>query len=358
MSFRAERGAWDMRLLVTGGAGFLGYHLARRLSEQGHRLALVDVGPFEAGEYPSGVEFLRADVRDARRLSEIFEGRGIEAVVHAAAALPLWPRKDIFETNVNGTRNVLEVALGHGVRRVVFISSTAVYGVPEKHPICEDDPLVGVGPYGESKIIAEEVCAESRERGLVVPVIRPKTFIGTGRMGVFGLLYEWVREGRRIPIIGRGTNRYQLLEVEDLVDAIELALTRPPGKANDVFNVGAKEFGTVDDDVGELCTYAGTGARVMHTPAGTVKLALRILERLRLSPLYKWVYDTADRDSFVSTEKIERVLGWKPRYSNAEALTRSYQWYLDHYEEIKGKHGVTHTVAWSGGMLSLIKRIV
>lgn len=351
-----------MRVLLTGGSGFLGYHVARRLGEQGHQLALLDVQPLpggvDAGEYPSGLDFFRADVRDARRLSEIFEARAIDAVVHAAAALPLWPSRDIFETNVNGTRNVLEVALRHGVRRVVFISSTAVYGVPERHPICEDDPLVGVGPYGQSKIIAEKVCAESRERGLIVPVIRPKTFIGTGRMGVFGLLYEWVREGRRIPIIGGGTNRYQLLEVEDLVDAIELALTRPPGKVNDFFNVGAREFGTVDDDVGELCTYAGTGARVMHTPAGPVKLALRVLERLRLSPLYKWVYDTADRDSFVSTEKIERVLGWEPRYSNAEALTRSYQWYLDHYAEIKGKHGVTHTVAWSGGILSLLKRIV
>ena len=124
---------------------------------------------------------------------------------------------------------MLAAALDAGVRRVVLISSTAVYGVPERHPIDEDDPLVGVGWYGESKIEAEHLAAEFGRRGLDVVVIRPKTFIGPERLGVFEILFDWIREGRRIPILGDGDNLYQLLAVEDLVDAVVRCVRRPVG---------------------------------------------------------------------------------------------------------------------------------
>jgi nucleoside-diphosphate-sugar epimerase len=344
--------------LITGGAGFLGYHLAYGIADRAANLTLVDVAPFVSQEYPNGCEFVQADVREAAAINQALASDRYDVMIHGAAALPLWKREDIYAVNVDGTRNVLEAALAHGVKRAVFISSTAVYGVPKKHPIEEGDPLVGVGPYGESKILAERVCEEYRSKGLCVAIIRPKTFIGTGRLGVFAILYDWVRSGVRIPVIGSGTNRYQLLEVEDLVEAVWLACTAPAEKANDTFNVGAKRFGTVQEDVGALCEYAGSGARVMSTPAWLVKVLLRFFEILKLSPLYKWVYGTADRDSFVSTEKIEETLGWSPRYSNAEALIRSYEWYLDHYAEVEQAVGITHRVAWKQGVLRLFKRLL
>jgi nucleoside-diphosphate-sugar epimerase len=243
----------------------------------------------------------------------------------------------------------------------VYISSTAVYGVPEKHPLVEDDPLVGVGPYGESKIAAERLCAEARLQGACVPVLRPKTFLGTGRLGVFQILYDWVHDGKRIPVLGSGHNRYQLLEVDDLCDAIWRAATAPRALANGVFNVGATRFGTVRDDVGGLCAHAGSGARVLPVPAWPAKAALRALEVVHLSPLYRWVYGTADKDSFVSTERIQQALGWAPRYSNAEALVRAYDWYLAHREEVAPDTlgtGVTHRVAWDQGALKLLKQVL
>ncbi len=345
-------------IIITGGAGFLGCHLAAGLAGRAGRLTLIDVAPFVADEYPPGAELVQADVRDAAALGQVVAAHPCDVVIHAAAALPLWTREDIFGVNVEGTRNVLAAALAYGVKRVVFISSTAVYGVPKKHPIEEDDPLIGVGPYGESKIQAERLCEEYRIKGLCVPIIRPKTFIGTGRLGVFAILYDWVKSGVRIPVIGSGKNRYQLLEVEDLVEAIWLACAAPAEKANVAFNVGAKRFGTVQEDVGALCQYAGSGARVMATPAWLVKALLRFFELVKLSPLYKWVYGTADKDSFVSSERIERALGWSPRYSNAEALIRSYQWYLDHYTEVEQAVGITHRVAWKQGVLKLLKRLL
>ena len=345
-----------MRIAITGGAGFLAYHVTQRLHQEGQAVVLIDIAPFPEGDYPQDVTHMQADVRDATALREHLAGTDV--IVHAAAALPLWKRADIYSTNTGGTQAVLSAAQAVGVPRVVYISSTAVYGVPEKHPLEETDPVEGVGPYGESKIQAEGLCAIARESGLCVPVLRPKTFIGTGRLGVFQILYDWVANGKRIPIIGNGHNRYQLLEVEDLVDAIWRAATAPAGRANATFNVGAARFQTVREDVGELCAYAKTGARVLPTPAPLVTTALQALEAMHLSPLYKWVYGTAAKDSFVSTAKIEAALGWQPRYSNAEALIRSYQWYLDHAAEIAGATGVTHRVAWSQGALGLVKRFL
>src|SRR5207248_5466585 len=115
--------------------------------------------------------------------------------------------------------------------------STAVYGVPKVHPIDEEFPLHGVGHYGESKIDAEGVVREAMRRGLEAVIVRPKTFIGPERLGVFEILFDWIREGRRIFVLGDGSNRYQLLAVEDLVDAIVRAADAPV--AGETLNVGA-----------------------------------------------------------------------------------------------------------------------
>jgi nucleoside-diphosphate-sugar epimerase len=345
-----------MRVLITGGAGFFGFHMANKLIQHGYEVRLLDIADYIEEDYIGPVAFHKGDVRDREVVDRVM--RSADAVIHAAAALPLWPRREIFSVNVEGTRTVLESAQAHGVPRVVFISSTAVYGIPRKHPILEDDPLQGVGPYGESKIQAEQVCQSFRERGLTVAVIRPKTFIGPGRLGVFQILFDWVERGKPIPIIGSGRNRYQLLDVDDMTDAIVLALTVPAEQANDTFNIGAERFGTVWEDVQALCDHAGTGARVWPLPARPVKAALALFEALHLSPLYRWVYGTADKDSFVAIDRAKAKLGWRPRYSNAESLIRTYEWYLSHPVEIAGKTGVTHRVAWDQGILRVIRDLL
>lgn len=348
------------RILVTGGAGFLGFHLAQQLPSRGVAfMAFNDIAPFFKDEYPEGSLLVNVDVRDKEAMRALIKDNNIEIIVHAAAALPLWKKEEIMSTNIQGTRNVLELAKELGVERVIYISSTAVYGVPEKHPLIESDPVVGVGAYGHTKIESERLCAEYREAGMCVPVIRPKTFIGTARLGVFQILYDWVDSGKRIPVIGNGENLYQLLEVTDLIDAIFLAGDADPQLANDVFNVGAQHYDKVKLDVGSLCDFAGNGARVQPTPAKLVKGALAVFEFMKISPLYKWVYGTADKDSFVSTEKIEKQLGWKANYSNEDALIASHRWYLEHKEELEHvKSGVSHRVGWDQGVLKIIKRFL
>jgi nucleoside-diphosphate-sugar epimerase len=293
------------------------------------------------------------DIRDRAAVDQAMDG--VDLVVHTAAALPHYRREDIFTTDIDGTRTVMQSALDHGVQRAVHISSTAVYGIPDHHPLVEDDRLQGVGPYGEAKVHAEQVCLEFRERGLCVPIIRPKSFIGPERLGVFALLYDWAHEGRGFPMIGSGANRYQLLDVADLCDAIILALTLDAARVNDTFNIGAREFTTMREDYQAVLDDAGHGKRIVPLPAAPVIWTLRVLELLRLSPLYKWVYETAATDSFVSIEKAERVLGWNPRYSNKDALVRNYRWYVEHLDSFAGQSGVSHRVPWKQGILALAK---
>jgi nucleoside-diphosphate-sugar epimerase len=238
------------------------------------------------------------------------------------------------------------------VQRVVFISSTAVYGVPEKHPIEEDDPLVGVGWYGESKIDAEALC---RVAAVDTTIVRPKTFIGPERLGVFEILFDWIREGRRIYILGKGHNRYQLLAVEDLVDAIVRA-AEVPEAARETFNVGATEFGTVRSDLQALIDHAGSASRLRPIPVKPAELVLRGLELARLSPLAEWHYKTAHKDSFVDVSKAQRLLRWQPRLSNSETLIETYDWYLTNRERV-GSAGVTHRVPWNQQALGLLKRL-
>ena len=337
---------------ISGGAGFLGLHLARRLAADRHDVRSLDLVPLD--EPGVDVEELRGDIRDEAACRELVDGARV--LVHAAAALPIrGSRAEIRSVNVDGTLTLLAAAVEAGVKRVVFVSSTAVYGVPEKHPIEEDDPLEGVGHYGESKIAAEEVCRAFMRRGLECVILRPKTFIGPERLGVFEILFDWIREGRRIYVLGDGANHYQLLAVEDLVEAIVLA-ARKRAAAGETLNVGAKEFGTVRSDLQALIDHAGSSSRITPVPAKPSEVILRGLELARLSPLVEWHYKTAHRDSFVDVARAEQVLGWKPRLSNADALIETYDWYLAHRHEL-ADGGVTHRVPWNQRALGVLKRI-
>ena len=340
--------------VITGGAGFLGINLVRYLLEKGQEVVSLDIVPFDYPDVNDKIKAIEGDIRNPEDVRRAVEGADI--MIHCAAALPLYKPADIYSTDVEGTRVVMTECERAGLERVVHVSSTAVYGIPDHHPLLEDDEMKGVGPYGEAKVAAEEVCLEFRERGMIVPILRPKSFIGPERLGVFAMLYDWAKDGRNFPILGKGNNPYQYLDVEDLCEAIWLSCTLEPEKVNDTFNIGAKEFGTPRSDFQAVLDYAGHGKRIVSFPEKPAIFALRVLEFLRLSPLYKWIYETVGKESFVSIEKAERVLGYAPKFSNRDALIRNYQWYLDNHERFAGgKGGVTHRVPWSQGILKLVK---
>jgi nucleoside-diphosphate-sugar epimerase len=340
--------------LLTGGAGFLGINMTRYLLDRGHRVVSLDIADFDYPE-KNRITEIKGDIRDRAMVDRAM--RGVDFVIHTAAALPLYKKEDIYSTDLDGTRNVLQSALDLHIQRVVHISSTAVYGIPDHHPLLEDDKLYGVGDYGICKVKAEEICVSFRKNGLCVPIFRPKSFIGPERLGVFGVFYDWAKDGKGFPVLGSGNNKYQLMDVEDFCSAIYLSTTIEPAKANDTFNVGAKLFSTIREDYQVVLDRAGFGKKITGVPAGAAIWMLRILNKLNISPLYPWVYETASKDSFVSIEKAERILGWAPKFSNKDALLRNFEWYIANMRHFqKTSTGVSHRVPWKQGALGIVKK--
>ena len=177
-----------MRIYITGISGFLSINLVRYLLAHNFTdIAGIDLVDFD---YPERykIDFLQGDIRNKEDLRKSMQN--VDIVIHTAAALPLYSPEDIYTTDIIGTRNVLEQSIASGAQRYIHISSTAVYGVPDHHPLFETDRVYGVGPYGEAKVKAEEICGEFRNKGLCVPVLRPKSFVGPERLGVFAIFYD------------------------------------------------------------------------------------------------------------------------------------------------------------------------
>lgn len=341
-----------MTYFITGGAGFLGINLIRYLRARGHDVVSFDLLPFD---YPdkANVVHIVGDIRDYPHLAKSM--RGSSCVVHTAAALPLYSKEDIRSTDILGTENVCRAAKENQADRLIHISSTAVYGIPHHCPVVEDDELIGVGEYGKAKIEAEKICLKYRQEGMCIPILRPKSFIGPERLGVFALLYDWAADGHGFPMIGSGKNRYQLLDVEDLCSAIYLCATLDKAAVNDTFNIGADRFLTMKEDYQAVLDRAGFHKGIHGFPAAPMIWTLRALEFLGVSPLYKWVYETASKDSVVAIDKAKRVLGFSPKYSNREALVRNFEWYLNNRDRWGDESGVSHRVPWKQGVLRLFK---
>jgi len=342
-------------ILITGGTGFLGVHLARYFLQKKFVVTLLDIAPLTASDLLGKVTVIMCDVRDKKKLLEHFSN--IEYVIHAAAALPIQrSKKVIFSTNIEGTKNVLQVSLSQKVKRVIFISTTAVYGVPKHLPEEEDDPLDPIGYYGKSKVEAEKLCRRYEKKGLSINIIRPKTFLGPERLGVFTLWFEAIYNNHPVIILGKGTNLYQLLAVEDLCELIFFALTK--NISGQTFNAGAEQFKTWRKDLQALISYANSTSKIRSLPTKPSQLFLATLELLHLSPITAWHYKTMPIDSYVSNKKAQKKLGFTPRVSNQTILIESYKWYKDNRQSIIALKGTTHRTAWNFKILNILSRFL
>ncbi|MDX2542801.1 NAD-dependent epimerase/dehydratase family protein [Streptomyces sp. WI04-05B] len=340
------------RVVVTGSSGMLGRNLVARFAADGWSVTGLDIAP--GGQQPSGVREITGDIRDSDAVGRALEGADL--LVHCAAALPSYPAEEIRSIVVGGTRTLLTAARRLDVPRVVHISSTAVYGLPEIVPTPETHPYAPVDHYSRAKAEAEALALGFRDEGMVLPVLRPKTFVGPGRMGLFSMLFEWAEEGRNFPVLGRGDVRIQMLAIDDLVDAVLLAATAPASAANDTFNVAAAEFGTLREDFQAVLDEAGHGKRIVSVPAGPALAALQLLQKARLSPVYGRLLQKLRADSYVSTDRIRDTLGFVPRSSNRDAILATYRWWREQPRGAQApRAGRTSRDPWRQGALGLAK---
>lgn len=342
-----------MRCLVTGGSGFFGHLLIEKLLARGDQVRSFDANAAE--EEFADVEFHCGDICDTSAVRRACEG--VDIVYHNVAQQPLARSAALMRAvNLDGTRNLLSSALLSGVTKTIFTSSSAVFGIPPELPIRRDTPPTPCEPYGRTKVAAEQLCRDYVKQGLDVTIIRPTTILGHGRLGVLQLLFEWVREGRRIPVMDRGDNKFQFIHVDDLADATIRASHRAGPQT---YNIGTDRFGTMREVLQSLCEHAKTGSKVKSVPSAPVQWMAAAAGKLGISPLGPYHYLVYGKPNYFDISDAVRELAWQPKYSNEEMMIASYDWYLANREDVlKSKWASPHKSAVKQGILGLAIRLI
>lgn len=339
--------------VVTGGSGYFGNLLVARLLERGDQVRVFDI--LDADDRPAEVEFIQGDIRDKRAVADAVAGA--DAVLHNVAMVPLAKDKDAFwSVNSNGTLNLLEACRSNNVKKVVYTSSSAVFGIPEQLPVDEYVTPRPAEAYGKAKLAGEEMCWRFADEGLDVSIIRPRTIMGHGRLGIMQILFDWIREGRNVPVFDGGHNKYQFVHADDLAEACILAAERPGPRA---YNIGANRFGTMRETLQALVNHAQTGSRVKSVPSAPAVMAMKLTSALGMSPLGAYHSLMYGQDMYFDGERARQELGWSPRYSNEEMFCESYDWYLEHRDEVLAQTNASHhRSAVKQGVLDMFSRML
>ncbi len=338
--------------LVTGGSGFVGSNIARLLHARGEAVRVFDL--WRAPDLPDGIDVVEGDINDAAAVARAMTD--VTHVHHNVALVPLAKAGDRYWTvNVEGTRIALEAARTAGVKMFCHMSSSAVFGSPDTMPITNDTPRQPIEIYGEAKKAGEDLALAAAKDGLPVSVIRPRTIVGTGRLGIFQILFEWIRDGANIYVIGSGDVPFQFVHVDDLAETSILSCLKG---VTGVFNVGTDRFGTLRGDLEALCAHAGTGSRVKSLPVGLTIGSLKLLDKLGLSPLSPWHYLTYHKPYYFDSTPAYQALDWRPRYSNQELMNTTYDWFVANYEAVRESGGASsHKSPVRQGVLRLLKAV-
>ncbi|MFB0612639.1 NAD-dependent epimerase/dehydratase family protein [Aurantiacibacter poecillastricola] len=319
--------------IVTGGSGFLGSVLVEHLVRDGWTVHNLDL------QYPKSntpaVMHHAVDVIDKEQLEALSLPRGAH-VIHLAGRQYNKPvkRRDrarfFREGNVEGTRNVLALARRLEAASFSFVSTDMVYGKPQRTPVDKDHPRKPFGPYGESKVAAEDLIA-SKDLPFRVMVYRPRLIVGPGRFGLMTKLFAAIRHNRPVPMIGSGTNTYQMISVFDCADAIVRGIARED--AQGVFNLGSEPRWASKDLIETLIARAGSRSPVVPLPSALLKPVLRVLDRFDLSPLVPEQFEIADQHYVLDVSEANERLGWYPVHGDDEMMIAAYEEYCASFPE-------------------------
>ena len=338
-------------VLVTGGSGYFGSLLVDRLRAAGHRVRVLDLN--DATDRPADVEFMAGDIRDRSAVREAVEG--VDIVLNNVAQVPLASDLDLLRTvNVDGTRLLLDASIDAGVSKVMHTSSSAVFGVPDTNPVLPTTVPAPMEAYGHAKLAAEWACLDAARQGLDVSIVRPRTILGHGRLGIFGILFDWIADGCDPIVLGDGTNRYQFVHADDLADVCILAAQHVgPG----LFNVGTDRFGTMRETLEALCLHAGTGATVRSVPAGPAGLAMHLSARLGITPFAPYHWLMYSKSMWFDLDHLREQLGWAPTWSTDDMFAQSYDWFVEHRAQAAEAGASHHRRTAKQGALQAVKRM-
>lgn len=336
-----------MKHVLIGGNGFVGRETQRLLLEEGAEetvvVDLIESYAHSPGQFPERIKYIAADIAVPGALDDVVLHP--DDVVHHLATKLITPNKPRFARDayfrhcaVDGTAGVLEWMRRQGNRNLVFWSTDMVYGPALVTPRTETHPRHPFGPYGRSKVAAEDLIASAVTAGNVTcSVFRPRLILGAGRLGIFEKLFEIVDRGGPIPLIGPGSNGFQFVSVTDCARASLLAAAQ--GCPPKIYNLGNDDTPPVYELLSTFLAQVGSSSRLIRTPAGLTKSVLRALNLIKLAPMDPEQYEIADLNVALDTTAVKRDLGWYPTQTDNELLLAAYQSYSDK----KGKAGARVT---------------
>ena len=336
--------------LVTGGAGFFGETLVLRLLKAGHKVTCFDLN-LPQYEHPN-LTIVQGDIRD--RISIIKALENVEVIHHNVAQVPIAKDRKLFwSVNYEGMKILLDEVFKKKVKRFVYTSSSAVFGIPDTNPVSSSSKPKPQEDYGKAKLAGESLCHEYSQKGLSCSIIRPRTVLGTGRLGIFQILFEWIYQGRNIPVIGSGKNIYQFVHSDDLATACILA---GDAKIDGIFNIGTNRFGTMRAALENLVRHAGSQSQVKSVPAKLTEIGMNVTSALGISPLGAYHSLMYGNSMFFNTDEAHKSLGFEAKYSNDEMLAASYDWYCDNrFDILNGKIvGSKHQSAMKQRILQIV----
>ena len=339
-------------ILVTGGAGFFGSILKKQLIDAGYDVVVLDLEK-DTDEYEHLVS-VQGDIRDETLLGELFEKYHFTSVVHLAAFLAheVKNKEELWSSNVEGTKCVRDACINYGCKNIAFTSSNCLWAEDVSDLVPETKEPNPVEIYGKSKWEGEKLLQETAGN-LNATIFRCPTIIDEGRLGLLALLFEFIDEDRKVPMVGKGENRYQFIYAKDLGNAIIKSLH---AQKTEIYNIGSDNVKTFNEVYQYVIDKSGSKSRLWHLPKGFMTFGMKVCHFLHISPLGPYQYKMIAASFVFDTSKIKRELGWEPTLSNEEMLYRSYEYYKNNREEIEHRTGVSaHKRGAKAGVIRLLK---
>lgn len=339
-------------VFITGGSGFLGSLLVARLLKEGREIVSLDLAPSPIKH--ARLKSIVGDIRDRTLLDRELNARKFETVFHCAALLAhgAISSDELWSSNVEGTISLAEAVKAARIPVVVYTSSNCLWGTDFGRPVREDDPPQPIETYGKSKWEGEKILSHHREYFATI-TIRCPTIIDEGRVGLLSILFEFIREGRRVWVVGDGANKYQFVYAQDLIDAMVAASLN---RRRSTFGIGSDDVKSLREIYQYVIQRSGSSSRIATLPRWPAVFAMKLAYYLGVSPLGPYHYKMIASNFQFDTSRIKAELNWRPTLSNHEMLLKSYCYYVQNRGEILNrKNASSHRRPARMGIIKFLK---
>jgi nucleoside-diphosphate-sugar epimerase len=323
-----------MKVLVTGGTGFTGSHLTRRLLHRGHEVVVLDSqkGMYYDELVKLGAKVHLGSITDRDLVNKAV--KGCEVVHHVAAMFRQvnQPKQVYWDVNVEGTRIVLDAAVRHGVRSVVNCSTQGVHGDIKHEPGDERSPIAPADYYQYTKYEGEKVIPEFLGQGTKIVTLRPTAIYGPGDPERYLIIFKKVKNGRFL-MFGGGTTHYHPVYIDNLVDAFEVAAGSEQGDG-EAYIIGDEKYHSLNDLVTEVAHSLGVDLHIRHLPFWPLWTAALACEAVykplpKDPPLFRRRVDWFRQNRAFSIHKAQKDLGYEPKVGLEDGLAQAAKWYLE-----------------------------